>query len=462
MKFNIYNSEATYSVSRALYNIPEPIPTACVKKYYKSQYMKLFSQYKSLVVDVLQMPGGFLCHEAVRTKPSPNHILPRDAYECVEHCPNNLTCIIHNFYSPYRRKSKIPIVVDTNNLYKHPKYDTWKVLAIGEAVKYNPQLYGSNQRKFNRVYGFRLDSNVTSDFNHYKAQYKAIYNANLIEAVHEKMQTQYTNLTKTQYRIDEIIQIWNSTNPYIAINTWENRIDRIVVFNSDVYWRGKVYADLSKFKKVDLFGRHNRQLLKELHPECIQPQKRYGEKLCVLRKYKYTIVVENSMQRDYVTEKIYDAMLSGAIPIYIGAPNLHMFTPWPKAAINAGPYFLKTKYKGQTNFQYDTELSYIRDFNNKAKTTQAYSRIAKELDEANRYTNTMSRLMKLPISQILHNASLQAEFLHAYNKSAYSMYEWIYHPKLWTKSFVKLLFSPSIICHMCTEGFINYCNKDFK
>ncbi|ORC87244.1 Alpha-(1,3)-fucosyltransferase, family GT10 [Trypanosoma theileri] len=62
-------------------------------------------------------------------------------------------------------------------------------------------------------------------------------------------------------------------------------------------------------------------------PDCAAIAGRYPQKLCVFRKYKYAMALENSRERDYVTEKVYHALLSGAIPLYWGAPNIEDFLP---------------------------------------------------------------------------------------------------------------------------------------
>ncbi|KAG5485266.1 hypothetical protein CUR178_06629 [Leishmania enriettii] len=43
---------------------------------------------------------------------------------------------------------------------------------------------------------------------------------------------------------------------------------------------------------------------------------------CVFRKYRYALPFENSIEDDYVTEKVYNALLSGALPLYIGAMDI--------------------------------------------------------------------------------------------------------------------------------------------
>jgi len=39
-------------------------------------------------------------------------------------------------------------------------------------------------------------------------------------------------------------------------------------------------------------------------------------------RYKFCIAIENSLAMDYVTEKVYDALAAGCVPIYYGAPNI--------------------------------------------------------------------------------------------------------------------------------------------
>jgi tryptophanyl-tRNA synthetase len=37
--------------------------------------------------------------------------------------------------------------------------------------------------------------------------------------------------------------------------------------------------------------------------------------------------MENSNEYDYVTEKVYDALAAGCVPIYYGAPNIGNYIP---------------------------------------------------------------------------------------------------------------------------------------
>lgn len=53
----------------------------------------------------------------------------------------------------------------------------------------------------------------------------------------------------------------------------------------------------------------------------------YDKKVQLLSKYKFCICFENCVFPGYVTEKIFDALLAGCIPIYFGAPDIEDFVP---------------------------------------------------------------------------------------------------------------------------------------
>lgn len=53
-------------------------------------------------------------------------------------------------------------------------------------------------------------------------------------------------------------------------------------------------------------------------------------------KYKYALVIENELQRGYVSEKLFLALCAGCIPIYYGAPDVERFVD-ETAFIKASP-----------------------------------------------------------------------------------------------------------------------------
>lgn len=54
----------------------------------------------------------------------------------------------------------------------------------------------------------------------------------------------------------------------------------------------------------------------------------------ILSRYKFTLTFENALCADYVTEKIYQALARGSVPIIIGAPNVVDFIPAVDAVVD--------------------------------------------------------------------------------------------------------------------------------
>lgn len=52
-----------------------------------------------------------------------------------------------------------------------------------------------------------------------------------------------------------------------------------------------------------------------------------GNKNKVIRYYNMCVCYENIQMRGYVTEKIIDCFVSGVVPLYIGAPDIHDYVP---------------------------------------------------------------------------------------------------------------------------------------
>jgi hypothetical protein len=84
--------------------------------------------------------------------------------------------------------------------------------------------------------------------------------------------------------------------------------------------------------RVDSFGKsaNNRTLP--------VPDGGHATKLATIATYKFTLAFENSIARDYVTEKFYDPLMAGSVPVYLGAPNIADFAPGDHCFINAADF----------------------------------------------------------------------------------------------------------------------------
>jgi hypothetical protein len=69
-------------------------------------------------------------------------------------------------------------------------------------------------------------------------------------------------------------------------------------------------------------------------PAELRDRNKYREKTRVFEQYKFALAIENANDVDYVTEKVWDALSAGAIPVYGGAPNVNDFVPEAAAIVN--------------------------------------------------------------------------------------------------------------------------------
>lgn len=101
----------------------------------------------------------------------------------------------------------------------------------------------------------------------------------------------------------------------LSMNLDTDRIDRILILTSNkTLSRGHrqrlkfaLYLKEKMPDSIDLFG---------------QGFTPFEDKYEILKKYRYTLVIENSQFPNYVTEKLFDAYLAECFPVYIGCQNL--------------------------------------------------------------------------------------------------------------------------------------------
>ncbi|XP_034024210.1 alpha-(1,3)-fucosyltransferase 4-like [Thalassophryne amazonica] len=86
------------------------------------------------------------------------------------------------------------------------------------------------------------------------------------------------------------------------------------------------YYMLRRYVRVDVFGRAGRPV----------PG---GDVVRILEYYQFYLALENSQHTDYITEKLWNAVLAGAIPVVLGPPrrNYERFLP-PQAFIHVDDF----------------------------------------------------------------------------------------------------------------------------
>ncbi|RWL45876.1 MAG: alpha-1,3-fucosyltransferase [Mesorhizobium sp.] len=85
--------------------------------------------------------------------------------------------------------------------------------------------------------------------------------------------------------------------------------------------RDTFIAELSRHIAVDCYGRYRP------NREIIGPDLGRQTKLETIGRYRFCLALENSIAPDYVTEKMFDPLEAGTVPVYLGAPNAADFAP---------------------------------------------------------------------------------------------------------------------------------------
>jgi hypothetical protein len=50
-------------------------------------------------------------------------------------------------------------------------------------------------------------------------------------------------------------------------------------------------------------------------------------------RYKFCVTMENSLSQDYVSEKIWDGLHAGCVPVYLGSNSVRDMVPDPHSFI---------------------------------------------------------------------------------------------------------------------------------
>jgi hypothetical protein len=115
---------------------------------------------------------------------------------------------------------------------------------------------------------------------------------------------------------------------------WKYRQASAVYFASnggDHNGRKQLVIDLMACLRIDSYGRslRNRRLWFD---------RGHVTKMRILSGYHFNLAFENSNEPDYVSEKVFDALVAGTLPVYLGAPNVDEVLPGKKCVIKAADF----------------------------------------------------------------------------------------------------------------------------
>jgi hypothetical protein len=101
--------------------------------------------------------------------------------------------------------------------------------------------------------------------------------------------------------------------------------------NWDQSGRQSYMRDLAHHFRIDSYGRFMRNAK-------LWRDRGIRSKLNAMKRYRFTLAFENSIAEDYVTEKFFEPLLAGSIPVYMGAPNIAEFAPGENSFINVADF----------------------------------------------------------------------------------------------------------------------------
>ena len=172
---------------------------------------------------------------------------------------------------------------------------------------------------------------------------------------------------------------WHGLDPKLLIKKTDTSPERApasktkfcnFLYSHKVPYREAFFTQLSKYKQVDAPGRSMNNM-----PgiDVLYSGGKWEIKKQFLSAYKFTIAFENDIFPGYQTEKLYDAMMAGSIPVYCGDPFVgDIFNT--KSFINAADYLppqnrwlsRKMESSGQMDFE-DIRPAFLKSPKNRLK-----------------------------------------------------------------------------------------------
>ncbi len=95
--------------------------------------------------------------------------------------------------------------------------------------------------------------------------------------------------------------------------------------------RSEYILALMRHIRVDRYGKWNANRV-------LENDRGRETKLDTIARYKFTLAFENSLTKDYVSEKFYDPLIAGSVPVYHGTSTIETFAPGDRCYIDASDF----------------------------------------------------------------------------------------------------------------------------
>ena len=153
---------------------------------------------------------------------------------------------------------------------------------------------------------------------------------------------------KMTYRLDADIPCpypnWPEYGTFLeSAPLWEGMSEGALasyIASNPVEYRDSYAEELMRHVAVDSLGSclNNRKIEDFVTGPDVWARGGWGSILQILPRYKFYLAFENSRATDYVTERVFHALVCGTVPVYLGAPNVRDFMPDDDALILASEF----------------------------------------------------------------------------------------------------------------------------
>ncbi|GJP46431.1 hypothetical protein CLOM_g5718, partial [Closterium sp. NIES-68] len=164
----------------------------------------------------------------------------------------------------------------------------------------------------------QLDGSLAGAVPRHKAVMRSMeprgyYASNDLAAAHKEHGVVMT----VHYDSDVPVQ-YGSWEEYDVMRPAVNKTAMAAAFISNCHannFRLEALKELGRHMEVHSYGR------------CLNNKRSERDKLPVLARHRFSLAFENTCEEDYVTEKFWQCLVAGSIPVVIGAPNIAAFAP---------------------------------------------------------------------------------------------------------------------------------------
>jgi len=154
----------------------------------------------------------------------------------------------------------------------------------------------------------------------------------------------------TTYQLDSFVPLtymepeWKVEDFYVPQLPLSQKQGLVAIFISNskaagAAGRTRYVQELMNYVQVDSFGGclNNYNEEKKLHELGVQPDNidRKQRKHEILKHYKFYLAFENAQVLDYTSEKVFEGLRAGALPVYRGSSSVNMLLPHTNSIINA-------------------------------------------------------------------------------------------------------------------------------